>query len=321
MIFYKNLDMIFKYIVKKILFSITTLFIIVTITFFLMKSIPGDPFSQEQTIPEEIMKNLYEYYELDKPLYIQYFKYLKGFVTFDLGPSFKYEGRTVNQIINQGFPISAVLGLSALFLAIFWGVMWGSIAAFNKGKILDHIAMVIAVGGMSVPSFISATILQYIFSVKLGILPIARWGTIFHVILPSIALASFPSAFIARLTRSSMVEVLQKEYILTAKAKGLSKFQIWKNHVLKNSLLPVISYLGTLFASITTGSFIVEKIFGIPGLGGWMVSSITNRDYTIIMGLTIFYSFLLLVSMTFTDIIYFILNPKLKHRLQTYDLI
>ncbi|MCH9621381.1 MAG: Oligopeptide transport system permease protein OppB [Chlamydiia bacterium] len=285
-----------------------------------MKSIPGDPFTEEQAIPEEIMKNLYSHYGLDKPLHIQYMKYIKGFLTLDLGPSFKYEGRTTNQIIKEGFPISATLGCVAFFLAVFWGVFWGSIAAFYKGRFLDHFAMILAVGGMSVPSFLTATFLQYIFSIKLGILPIARWGTISHMILPAIALAAFPSAFIARMTRASMVEVLQKEYILTARAKGLSKFKIWQKHVLKNSFLPVISYLGTLFASITTGSFIVEKIFGIPGLGGWMVSSITNRDYTIIMGLTIFYSFILLTSIVITDIVYFFLDPRIKDRFQNYEL-
>lgn len=312
--------MVFRYILKKLTFFALTLFTIVTLTFFLMKSIPGDPFTEEQAIPEEIMQNLYQHYGLDKPLHIQYFKYLKGFLTLDLGPSFKYEGRTTNQIIKEGFPISAALGCAAFFLALFWGVFWGSIAAFNKGKFLDHFAMLLAVGGMSVPSFLTATFLQYVFSIKLGLLPIARWGSFAHMILPAIALAAFPSAFIARMTRASMVEVLQKEYILTAKAKGLSKFQIWRKHVLKNSFLPVISYLGTLFASVTTGSFIVEKIFGIPGLGGWMVSSITNRDYTIIMGLTIFYSFILLTSIIITDIVYFFLDPRIKDRFQNYEL-
>ena len=303
--------MIYKYIFKKLVFFAITLFTVVTLTFFLMKSIPGDPFTQEQTIPQEIMTNLYEHYGLDKPLHVQYLKYVKGFLTLDFGPSFKYEGRTTNQIISEGFPVSVTLGLVAFVLALCWGIFWGSVAAFY---------MIIAVGGMSVPSFITATLLQYVFSIKLGLLPIARWGTIAHMILPAIALASFPSAFIARMTRASMVEVLQKEYILTAMAKGLSKYQIWKGHVLKNSLLPVISYLGPLFASITTGSFIIEKIFGIPGLGGWMVSSITNRDYTIIMGLTIFYSFILLTSITITDIIYFALDPRIKDRFQNHEL-
>jgi oligopeptide transport system permease protein len=312
--------MFYRYILKKLAFFAVTLFTIVSLTFFLMKSIPGDPFTEEQAIPVEIMENLYRHYGLDKPLHVQYFKYIKGFLTLDLGPSFKYEGRTTNQIIKEGFPISATLGCVAFFLAVFWGVFWGSIAAFNKGKYLDHFAMILAVGGMSVPSFLTATFLQYIFSIKLGWLPIARWGSLSHMVLPAIALAAFPSAFIARMTRASMVEVLQKEYILTAKAKGLSKFQIWKKHVLKNSFLPVISYLGTLFASITTGSFIVEKIFGIPGLGGWMVSSITNRDYTIIMGLTIFYSFILLLSIVITDIVYFFLDPRIKDRFQNYEL-
>lgn len=312
--------MLYKFILKKLFYCVVTLFTVVTLTFFLMKSIPGDPFTQEQAIPKEIMANLYEHYELNKPLHIQYLKYLKGFITLDFGPSFKYEGRTTNQIIREGFPISATLGLAAFILAVFWGIFWGSISAFYKGKVLDYFSTIIAVAGMSVPSFITATLLQYIFSIKLGLFPIARWGTFSHIVLPATALACFPCAFIARMTRASMVEVLQKEYILTAMAKGLSKFQIWRRHVLKNSLLPVISYLGTLFASIITGSFIVEKIFGIPGLGGWMVSSITNRDYTIIMGLTIFYSFILLVSITITDIIYFALDPRIKDRFQNHEL-
>ena len=281
-----------------------------------MKSIPGDPFLQEQAIPEEIMKSLYKHYGLDKPLYIQYYKYLKGFFTFNLGPSFKYESRTVNDIIRDGFPITAALGSLALLFALTWGILWGSIAAFNRGKLLDHIAMTIAVLGMSLPSFILASSLQYFFAMKLSLFPIARWGTFSHMVLPAISLSAFPSAFIARMTRASMVEVLEKEYVLTARAKGLSNFQIWKSHILKNSLLPVVSYLGTLFSTIFTGSFVVEKIFGIPGIGGWLVSSITNRDYTIIMGLTVFYSVILMISIYLVDIIYFFLDPRIKDRFE-----
>jgi len=308
-----------KFFLSKLFYLLITLFLVVSLTFFLMKAIPGDPFMQEQAVPEEIMQALHAHYGLDQPLYIQYFKYLKGIVTFDLGPSFKYEGRTINDIIKEGFPISATLGLFSLILALFCGILWGAIAAFYRDKWQDRCSMIIAVFGMSVPSFIMATLCQYIFAVKLAILPIARWDSFSHIILPSIALSSFPMAFIARLTRTSMVEVLEKEYILTARAKGLSSIAIWKNHILKNSLLPVISYIGTLFANIVTGSFVVEKIFGIPGLGAWFVNSISNRDYTIILGLTIFYSSLLMITMFCVDFLYYFIDPRIKSKVSLND--
>ncbi len=308
-----------KFFLSKLFYLLITLFLVVSLTFFLMKAIPGDPFMQEQAVPEEIMQALHAHYGLDQPLYVQYFKYLKGIVTFDLGPSFKYEGRTINDIIKEGFPISATLGLFSLILALFWGILWGSIAAFYRDKWQDRCSMIIAVFGMSVPSFIMATLCQYIFAVKLAILPIARWDSFSHIILPSIALSSFPMAFIARLTRTSMVEVLEKEYILTARAKGLSSIAIWKNHILKNSLLPIISYIGTLFANIVTGSFVVEKIFGIPGLGAWFVNSISNRDYTIILGLTIFYSSLLMITMFCVDFLYYFIDPRIKSKVSLHD--
>ncbi len=312
---------ILKYLLRKLAISFATLFFVITLTFILMKTIPGDPFIQEQAIPEEIMKSLYTHYGLDQPIYIQYIKYIKGIFTWNLGPSFKYEGRTINDIIRDGFPISFSLGLFALSLALIWGIFWGSLAAIYKGKWQDRFATIMAVLGMSVPSFIMATFLQYLFGIKLGILPIARWGTLSHMILPAIAIASFPSAFIARLTKASMTEVLDKEYITTAKSKGLSTFEIWKNHVFKNSLLPVVSYLGSLTANILTGSFVVEKIFGIPGLGSWFVNSITNRDYTIILGLTIFYSSILMLTIFLSDLLFYILDPRIKNNLWKRDAI
>ncbi len=307
-----------NYFILKFLNLLLTLFLVITLTFVLMKSIPGDPFMQEQAIPEEILDSLHAHYGLDKPLHIQYFKYLKGIVTWDLGPSFKYEGRTINDIIREGFPISAILGLFSLSLSLFCGILCGSIAALYRGKWQDRAAMIVAVLGMSVPSFIMATLCQYIFGMKLAILPIARWGTFSHMILPAIALSAFPMAFIARLTRSSMVEVLEKEYILTARAKGLSTFAIWKNHILKNSLLPIVSYVGTLFANVITGSFVVERIFGIPGLGAWFVNSIINRDYTIILGLTVFYSSLLMLTMFLVDFLYYFIDPRIKIKRASY---
>ncbi len=306
------------YIFKKFLLLLSTLFFVITVTFILMKAIPGDPFSQEQALPNEIRKSLFAHYGLDQPLHIQYLKYLKGVVTWNLGPSFKYEGRTVNDILRDGFPISATLGAIALITAFVWGVLWGSIAAFYKGKWQDSCAMTIAVLGMSIPAAILAAFLQYLFAIKWGLFPIARIGTLKHLVLPAISLSAFPSAFIARLTRTSIIETLQKEFIVTARAKGLSNFEIWKNHILKNSLLPVIAYTGTLFAKIVTGSFIIEKIFGIPGLGCWFVNSVINRDYTIILGLTIFYNIILLLAIFFVDILYLFLDPRIKNPRHTH---
>lgn len=277
-----------------------------------MQAVPGDPFTQEQAVPEEILKSMYAHYGLDQPWYIQYVKYLKGIITWDLGPSFKYEGRTVNEIIQDGFPVSLLLGLEALAISLFMGVLLGTIAAVNRSKWQDKLAMICAVIGISAPSFIIATFLQFFFSMKMDLFPVARWGSISHTILPAISLAALPTAFIARLTRANMVEILEQDYIQTAKSKGLSITQVIYKHVLKNALLPVISYIGPLSSSILTGSFIVERIFGIPGLGGWFVTSITNRDYTVIMGVTIFYSTFLMTSVFFVDIFYTFLDPRIK---------
>ncbi len=276
-----------------------------------MRAIPGDPFLQEQAIPEEILHSMYAHYGLDQPWYIQYCKYIKGLLIWDLGPSFKYEGRQVTDIIKSGFPVSLFLGLETLIIAVLFGVSFGTIAAMYHVKWQDGTFMIIAVLGISMPNFLIATFLQFIV-MKLHILPVARFVGFAHTILPTIALAALPTAFIARLTRSNMIDTFQKDYIKTAIAKGLSCFQIVMKHVLKNSLLPVITYLGPLTSSILTGSFVVEKIFGIPGLGGWFVLSITNRDYTLIMGLTVFYSAIVLFSVFIIDILSPIIDPRIQ---------
>lgn len=278
-----------------------------------MHSIPGDPFIQDKAIPEEILASLRKHYGLDQPLFIQYLKYLKGIVTGNLGPSFKYEGRTVTEIIIDGFPISLTLGMEALVLALFFGISLGSLAALKQRKWQDHVAMVMAVLWISVPSFILATFLQYIFSMKLSLLPVARWGSFAHSILPACSLAALPTAVIARLTRANMVEVLRQDFVMTARSKGLSPFAIILKHVLRNSLLPVLTYLGPLSAAILTGSFAVEKIFGIPGLGQWFVTSIMNRDYTVIMGVTVFYSGLLISWIFIIDLLYTFIDPRIRH--------
>jgi oligopeptide transport system permease protein len=302
------------YLFKKISILCLSLFAITTLTFFLMHAIPGDPFTDEQAIPEEIMKAMYRHYGLDEPYYVQYGKYLKGVLTWDLGPSFKYPGRTVNEIIKNGFPVSVILGLEALFISICLGVLMGSLAALKQNRWQDHFFMIFAVIGVSVPSFIMATFLQFIFSMKLELLPVARWGSFAQSLLPAFSLAALPTAFIARLTRVNMMEVLNQDYIQTAKSKGLSPYQILWRHALRNALLPVITYLGPLTANILTGSFIVEKIFAIPGLGQWFVTSVSNRDYTLIVGITLFYSALLIIAVFLVDILYCLIDPRIKIR-------
>lgn len=301
-----------KFFCKKILILLVSLFMVVSLTFALMQMIPGDPFTQEKAVPEEILKAMYHHYGLDQPWHVQYLKYIKGVITWDLGPSFKYQGRTVTEIIREGFPVSLLLGLEALVLSIFCGIGLGSIASLNHLKWQDHLTMVIAVIGISVPSFILATFLQFLISMKLDLLPVARWGTFEHSILPAIALAALPTAFIARLTRSNMIEILQQDFIQTAKAKGISSAQIVFKHALRNALLPIVTYLGPLTTAILTGSFAVEKIFGIPGLGQWFVMSITNRDYTVIMGTTVFYSAILMLSVFLVDILYCLIDPRIQ---------
>ncbi|MGE0670808.1 MAG: ABC transporter permease [Parachlamydiales bacterium] len=306
------------YLMKKAAILLTSLFVVSTLTFFLMHAIPGDPFVQEKAIPEEILKALHKHYGLDQPLYIQYAKYMKGLLSWELGPSFKYQGRTVNQIISEGFPVSFVLGMEALFLAVCGGIALGAVASLKHQRWQDQMTMVIAVIGISVPSFIMASFMQYALAMKLDLLPVARWGSFSQTIMPAISLAALPMAFIARLTRSNMVEVLQQDYIQTAKAKGLNSFMILIKHVMRNALLPVLTYLGPLTAAVLTGSFAIEKIFGIPGLGQWFVMSITNRDYTVIMGTTIFYSAILLLCIFIVDLLYCFIDPRIKsHGRQT----
>ncbi len=301
-----------SYLCKKFFILLTSLFLVATMTFVLMHIIPGDPFTEEKAVPEEILKAMYKHYGLDQPWYVQYGHYLKGIATFDLGPSFKYQGRSVTEIITEGFPVSFILGAEALLLAFGLGTIAGSIAALKHMKWQDNLVMILAVLGISVPSFILATFLQYLFAMQWDLLPVARWGSFAHTILPALALAALPTAFIARLMRSGLVEILQQDYILTAKAKGLSKFEIIFRHALRNALLPIVTYLGPLATAVLTGSFAVEKIFGIPGLGQWFVMSITNRDYTVIMGTTVFYSALLLLCVFASEFLYTLIDPRIQ---------
>lgn len=277
-----------------------------------MKAAPGGPFASERKLPPKIEEQLNETYGLNEPMHVQYAEYLVNVMKWDFGPSFKYVGQNVNDIINRSFPYSLILGLEAIFIALAFGVLLGVIAALKHNKFADYSAMIIAVLGISVPSFILATVLQYVFAIKLQALPVAKFDSFAHTILPAVALATTPLAFIARLMRSSMLDVLNSDYIKTAKSKGLSQRIVTYKHALRNAILPVVSYLGPLIAGILTGSFIIEKIFAIPGLGNEFVESVTNRDYTIIMGTTVFFSIILLVSILLVDIVYGLIDPRIK---------
>jgi oligopeptide transport system permease protein len=301
-----------RYAIQKFFSLALTLYLIVTVTFILMKAIPGDPFTQETALPQEVINALMAHYKLDTPWFEQYGNYLYSVLTWDLGPSFRYTARTVNSIIAEGFPVSAILGLEAVVIALSVGTTLGIVAALKHNRWLDHTAMIGAVLGISVPNFLLAALLQYLFAIKLNWLPIARWGTFAHTILPALSLAALPTAFIARLTRASLLEVLQQDYLKTAKAKGLSSLTIILRHGLRNALLPVLSYLPPMLANVLIGSFVVEKIFGIPGVGQWFVLSVANRDYTLIMGMTVFYSLILLSAMFIIDIVYGLVDPRIK---------
>jgi oligopeptide transport system permease protein len=300
------------FLLKKCFILLFSLWCVATATFFLMHAVPGDPFIGDRVIPEEVMKSLYAFYGLDQPLWVQYIKYLKGLLTGDLGYSIVYHGRPVNRFISEGLPISALLGLQALCLAIPAGLLLGTWAALKRARWQDNVAMALSTLLVSVPNFVLSSLLQYLFAVKFHLLPVARWGSFEHTLLPTLALAALPTAFIARLTRSNMVEVLQQDYIRTALAKGLPLFRIALRHGLRNALLPVITYLGPVVSSILTGGFMVEKIFAIPGLGQWMIHSINGRDYPMIIGLTLFFSAFLMTMMFLVDIAYTLLDPRIR---------
>ncbi|PAE23145.1 MULTISPECIES: ABC transporter permease [Bacillaceae] len=300
------------YIIKRLIAMVVTLWFIITLTFFLMHSIPGSPFNEERNTSEAVQRNMEKFYHLDEPLYVQYGMYLKSVATFDFGPSIKKSSQTVNEMLGRGFPVSFELGIVTLIVAVISGIALGIIAALRHNGFIDYLAMTIAVLGISVPNFVLATLLIQQLAVNLAILPVATWSSPKHMILPTLALATGPMAIIARLTRSSMLEVLTQDYIKTAKAKGLSPVKIVFKHALRNALLPVVTVLGSLAASILTGTFVIEKIFAIPGMGKYFVESINTRDYPVIMGTTVFYSSILIIMLFLVDIAYGVLDPRIK---------
>lgn len=303
-----------RYIIHRLVSMALTLFFIITITFFLMHAIPGGPFTREKPLPEAIIKALNEKYHLDDPIWKQYLDYWKDILRGDLGPSFQLTNRTVNELIGLGFPITARLGIVAIVFTILVGVPLGILSALRQGKWQDYTTMFIATLGVTIPSFVLATVLIYFFGVVLKIFPTTsgRLTRPIEYVLPVIALSGYSLSFIARLVRSSMLDVIKQDYIRTARAKGLSEFKVIYKHALKNAIIPVITYLGPLAAGLLTGSFVIEKLFSIPGMGGYFVNSVGNRDYTMIMGSTIFYSVILVVMNFIVDIIYVMVDPRIK---------
>jgi len=297
------------YILKRLLLAIVTIFLIITITFFVMHSIPGGPFLSEKSPSAEVTAALEAKYGLDKPLGVQYLEYLTGVIQFDFGPSIKQRGRAVSDIIIEGFSVSAKLGGAAAALAIVTGLILGSLAAVYHNKFADKAIMVISTAFVAMPSFIIATFFLLIFCVWLNWFP-ANGDSTGGLILPIIALSLYPMSYITRLTRSSMLDVLGQDYIRTARAKGVKPYKVLFKHSLRNAVTPVITYAGPMIAFILTGSLVVEKIFAVPGLGKYFVSSITSRDYTLIMGTTIFMATLVILMMLISDILYKVFDPR-----------
>lgn len=301
-----------KYIAKRIGLAIVTIWAVATITFFLMNMVPGGPFLSEKAISPQATAALEAKYGLDKPLFQQYLTYIGDALHGDLGDSLKQRGRTVMDIISTKFPVSARVGGISVLVALTLGIPLGCIAALKRGKFTDSLISVVATCGIAVPSFVICTVLLYFFGVKLGVLPTLGIGTWKHYIMPVMALSFYPTAYIMRLMRSSMLDVLGQDYMRTAKAKGVSGFVSLFKHALRNAILPVVTYVGPMLAYTVTGSFVVEKIFTIPGLGGEFIRAINGRDYTLIMGTTIFLATLIIVMNVVVDIVYKLVDPRIK---------
>jgi len=299
-------------ILRRILWGVPVLWVVATLTFLIMHWVPGGPFDQEKKLPPEILANIEAKYHLDQPFGIQYLLYMKNLLRGDLGPSYKYIGRSVNDILKDSFPVSLHLGFIALGFAILVGFLSGILSAVFFNSWIDRTGMFFATVGISFPSFVLAAFLIFIFSNLLHLFPPALWEGWRYTVLPGIALGAGPAAYLARLTRSSVLEVLKKEYVTTARAKGLGEFTILFKHILKNSLSPVVTILGPLAAALVTGSFVIEFIFSVPGMGKFFVTAVTNRDYPLIMGVTLTYSLLIVLANLIVDLFYTYLDPRTR---------
>ncbi|RAP32475.1 oligopeptide ABC transporter permease OppB [Candidatus Marinamargulisbacteria bacterium SCGC AG-414-C22] len=300
--------------VRRFLIAIPTLLCLLTIAFFMMRITPGGPFDTEKDLPPIIQENLNKIYHLDEPLYQQYFRYLGQLLQGDFGPSFQYKDFTVNELIYAGFPISLRLGLSAIFLAIVVGSIIGAFAALKQNSRYDYALMTFAMTGISIPNFVMAPVLILIFAIGLQWLPAGSWnnGAFNHTMLPIISLALPQIAYVSRIMRGSMIEVLNSPYIRTAKAKGLPFRHILFKHAFKPAFIPILSYLGPATAGVITGSVVIEQIFGIPGLGRYFVQGALNRDYTLVMGVVVFYGTLIIMFNFLVDVLYRVFDPRIK---------
>lgn len=302
-----------RYIIRRVLGAIPVLWVIITITFFMMRAVPGGPFSRDRVMPAEVRANIEARYHLNDPLWKQYLSYMNALLHGDLGPSYKYKDRTVNEILAEGLPHTLALGALALAFALLLGIPAGCIAALRQNTAWDYTAMAVSMIGVSVPNFIVISVLVYVFAVRMDILLVSGWGTWRNAVAPVIALGLPYAAYIARMSRAGMLEVIRQDYIRTARAKGLPERIIILRHALKAGLLPVISYLGPAGAAILTGSLIIETIGGIPGIGREFISSALNRDYTLTMGTVILYSGFLIAFNIVVDILYAFLDPRISY--------
>ncbi len=303
-----------KFILLRILQAIPTLFIIATLTFFMTRLAPGGPFDAEKNIPEEIKEKLESHFGLEKPLHTQYFLYLGNLLQGDLGPSFKYMGWEVSELIAKAFPVSAQLGLFSLLIALVLGLPAGVVAALRKNSAYDYCLMITAMLGICLPTFVLGPLLILFFSSWLGWLPPLGWYSFADMILPSLTLGLFYGAYIARLTRAGMLETLNQDYIRTARAKGAPPVRVILRHAIKGGLLPVVTFLGPAFAGLISGSFIIESIFFIPGLGRFFVTAAFNRDYTMVLGTVLFYACLIIILNLLVDMIQASIDPKTRNR-------
>ncbi len=291
---------------------VVTLWVVITMTFVLMHSVPGGPFASKKRLPAPVIAALNEKYHMNDPLHKQYFDYLNDVLHGNLGPSFKYKGQTVNDFIRNGLPTSAIIGIGSVILSVGVGIPFGVISALKQNKFEDRFVLVMATLGVCIPSFVLATMMIYVFGFKLKWFPIFGVSSWKSYVLPILGLSGFSISFLSRLVRSNMVEVLQQDYIRTARAKGLSESTVIYKHAFRNVLIPVVTFLGPMILTVLTGSFAIEKIFALPGMGRYFVNSIAVRDYTVIMGITIFDTVLLVVAIFVTDMLYGIVDPRIK---------
>ena len=301
------------FLIRRLLWVIPVILVVSLLTFLLMHGIPGGPFDAEKALPQVIIDNLNAKYHLDDPLWKQYLDYMWGFVRFDLGPSIAYRSRSVNEILSDQWPVTALLGSVSFAIAFIGGVLLGTISAFRQNSIVDHASMFISMLGLSIPNMALGPLLMWIFALNLKWLPAATWGTPAHIVLPAITLGTAFMASFARITRASILQVIREDYIQTARAKGVRESIVLIKHCLRNALIPVVTIAGPSFAAIMTGSMIVERIFAIPGIGKYYVTSVGNRDYPVVMAMTLIFALAVVIMNLLVDVSYGILDPRIRY--------